>query len=456
MIDPLPHGPGRQRLWQWCLLAVLALAIAGLFAVLLVLSRAPITSESVPWPEDFFQKGLVAHVALSFAVWFLAVFGALNTAMVPNDARFSSANLGFLLDKLALFLAVVGTVALLIPTFQDQGEPTLNNYIPVIINPIYYWGLVLLAAGILLSVARVLKNLSVIAGTTVDEIPVLMSVGLLYVTALVAIAVAGFQLGDAPLTHAYNEDLIWGAGHILQVMNVGLLLIAISLLYRRAFGQSLARPRFFQWTSGLLLLVALGGLSLFGFFKAGTGENIQAFTDLQYALGIPVLMILVALGVGLWRRRMEVSVLDPAGFSLMTALVVFTTGALFGLFVDGTDTRTPAHYHGVIGGINLVFVGLFYIWFLPLLGRPVVTGKLVAWQIGLYAVGQWLFIVGMFAAGGMGASRKTMGAGIEVDSFSAVAATSIRDLGGGLAIIGGVLFIIIALKALFRKADPMP
>ena len=455
MIDPLPHGPGRQRLWQWSLLAILALAVAGLFAVLLVLSRAPITSESVPWPEDFFQKGLVAHVALSFAVWFLAVFGALNTAMVPNDARFSSANLGFLLDKLALFLAVVGTLALLVPTFQDQGEPTLNNYIPIIINPIYYWGLILLAVGIFLSVARVLKNLSVIGGTDVDEFLVLVSVGLLYVTALIALLIAGFQLGDAPLTHDYNEDLIWGAGHILQVMNVGLLLIAVSLLYRRAFNDSLSSPRFFKWTSGLLILVALGGLSMFGFFKAGSGENIQAFTDLQYALGIPVIMILGALAMGLWRHRQDFKVMDPAGFSLLAALIVFTTGAAFGLFVDGTDTRTPAHYHGVIGGINLVFVGLFYVWLLPLLDRAVTPGKLVAWQIGLYAVGQWLFIVGMFAAGGMGASRKTMGAGIDVDSFAALAATSIRDLGGGLAIIGGVLFIIIALKALFRKPDPM-
>ena len=152
MLSPLPIGPGRQRLWQWSLLAVVSLAIAGLFAILLVLSRAPITSESVPWPEDFFQKGLVAHVALSFAVWFLAVFAAINTAMVPNDTRFSSASLGFLLDKIALFLAVTGTVSMLIPTFQDQGEPTLNNYIPVIINPIYYAGLILLATGILLSV----------------------------------------------------------------------------------------------------------------------------------------------------------------------------------------------------------------------------------------------------------------------------------------------------------------
>ena len=455
MLTALPIGPGRRRLWQWSVLAIVSLAVAGLFAILLVLSRTPITGENVPWPEDFFQKGLVAHVALSFAVWFLAVFGAINTAMVPNDTRFSTASLGFLLDKMALFLAVAGTVSLLIPTFQDQGEPTLNNYIPVIINPIYYAGLALLAAGILVSVVRVLKNLSMISCTTVDEIPVVMSVGLIYVSAIVALIIAGLQMRDIPLSYDYNENLVWGAGHILQVMNTGLFLIAISLLFRQAFGHPLAPPRFFRWISGLLILIALTGLSLYSFFTTGSAENTRAFSALKFVLGVPVSMILIALAAGIWHQKQNFRITDPGGFSLAAAFGVFTTGALFGLFVDGADTRTPAHYHGVIGGINLVFVGLFYTWLLPLLGRAVTHGKLVAWQIGLYASGQWFFIVGMFAAGGMGASRKVMGAGIDVDTLSALAATGTRDLGGTLAIIGGVMFILIVLKALFRPAGTM-
>ena len=73
---PMPHSDSRQRLWQWSTLAVVSLAIAGVFAGLLVLSRAPGVSERVPWPEDFFNKGLVVHVSLSFIIWFFAIFGA--------------------------------------------------------------------------------------------------------------------------------------------------------------------------------------------------------------------------------------------------------------------------------------------------------------------------------------------------------------------------------------------
>jgi heme/copper-type cytochrome/quinol oxidase subunit 1 len=161
-------------------------------------------------------------------------------------------------------------------------------------------------------------------------------------------------------------------------------------------------------------------------------------------------MILGCLALGLWRERKNFSWYEPAGLCLASALFVFGIGTLLGLFVDGEDTRTPAHYHGVISGINLIFIGIFYVWFLPILARAPKTGKFLSFQIILYAVGQLIFISGMFAAGGMGASRKIMGAGIDIDNFSAILVTSIRDLGGALSIIGGILFIIIVFNSLFR------
>jgi hypothetical protein len=66
-------------------------------------------------------------------------------------------------------------------------------------------------------------------------------------------------------------------------------------------------------------------------------------------------------------------------------------------------------------------------------------------------VGQFLFILGMFIAGSMGAARKVMGTAIDMNSFIAVAAARIRDFGGGLAIIGGILFIYVALRALLCR-----
>ena len=163
-----------------------------------------------------------------------------------------------------------GTVAILVPAFRDQGEATLNNYIPVIIDPTYYWGLVLLALGILILVIRVFKDLSVISDTTTDEHPVLISAGLIYVAALIGAGMAALQLQDQPVNHDYNENLFWGAGHILQLLNVALFLIASSLLYRQAFNSSLAMRAFYTWTSGILVFIGLVGLSLFSIFEVSS------------------------------------------------------------------------------------------------------------------------------------------------------------------------------------------
>ncbi|MDP7101192.1 MAG: cbb3-type cytochrome c oxidase subunit I [Rhodospirillales bacterium] len=414
----------------WVLLAIASLALAGLFAILLVLSRIPGMEDAVPWPTAFFHKGLVAHVVLSFAVWYLAVFGCLVQFAGSEDTN--------LLDKSGLALATLGTVLLLIPSLLDRGEPTLNNYIPVIIDPLYYSGLVLLALGILAGILCVFRN--------TPNGPNLKSAVFIYIMALVAFIIAESQLSNQPVSHDYNERLLWGGGHLLQFLNVALLLVAWSYL-----ANIIGANAPYRWASLWLVIAGLAGLSFYVFWTVMDERQTQAFTDLQYALGPPVIIfaagVLPILGQQLKNFRWQ----DPAMLSLWTSIVVFAAGGVLGFFVDGTDTRTPAHYHGVIAGINLAFVGLFYAVFLPKLGRVVPTGKLVTSQIILYAVGQFLFIVGMFIAGGMGAARKVMGTAIDMDQSIVVAAAGIRDFGGGLAIIGGLIFIYITLKALLRK-----
>jgi len=414
----------------WALLAVASLALAGLFAILLVLSRIPGMEDAVPWPTAFFQKGLVAHVVLSFAVWYLAVFGCLVQITSSDETN--------LLDNSGLVLATLGTILLLIPSLLDRGEPTLNNYIPVIIDPLYYSGLVLLALGILAAILCVFSN--------APNGPNLKNTSFIYVMALVAFIIAETQLGDQPLSHDYNERLLWGGGHLLQFLNVALLLVAWSYLANISNANTS-----YRWAGLWLVAASLAGLSFYIFWSVMDERQTQAFTDLQYALGPAVIIFAIGLLPILGRQFKNFKWQDPAMLSLWTSILVFAAGGVLGFFVDGTDTRTPAHYHGVIAGINLAFVGLFYAVFLPKLGRAVPAGKLVTSQIILYAVGQLLFIVGMFIAGGMGAARKVMGTAIDMDQSIAVAAAGIRDFGGGLAIIGGIIFIYIALKALLQK-----
>lgn len=440
--------PARGLLWGWSLLAVLALALAGVFAILLVLARAPVTSDAITWPVAFFKKALVVHVVLSFVVWYLAVMGALVELRADGRGRTAGPRS---LGPWGLGLAAAGTVLLLLPAALDRGEPTLNNYIPMIIDPLYYAGLVFLGAGVLVQTARLFPGLAGAARSGEAPDLALAAAGLLYVAAMAGFAFAAVELSGEDPSHDFNERLVWGGGHLLQFVNLALLFAAWGHLGRHCLDDPLAGAGLARLALALLLLGGLAGLALFALFPMGEDAHFTAFTELQYALFPPAALLGAGAGAVLWKRRRDLPWGDPVFEALAGAFGVLAVGGAFGFFVDGQDTRTPAHYHGVIGGINLAFVGLFYGVILPRLGRPVTLGRAVRAQVRLYALGQLLFSVGMFMAGGLGAARKVMGAGISMDNASALAAVGIRDLGGALSVIGGVMFIWIALAALFKR-----
>src|SRR3546814_12028133 len=74
-------GGRRTLVLGWLLLGLFALAGAGLYSVLLVLSRTPAINEWFP-VVDFFRVALVVHVDLSVLVWFVALAGMLWS---PNN-----------------------------------------------------------------------------------------------------------------------------------------------------------------------------------------------------------------------------------------------------------------------------------------------------------------------------------------------------------------------------------
>ncbi|MCD6074534.1 MAG: putative cytochrome c oxidase, subunit [Rhodospirillales bacterium] len=456
MTDSLPAGPHRTILRGWAILAVTALALAGFALIVPAGSKMRWLEHAVDWPDSFFQKGLVAHVALSFIVWFLAVLAILaQTALRLPDRRDPA-----LPGGLGLALAVIGTLAIAGAPFLKGAEASLNNYIPSIIHPVYFAGLALVAAGALLPVLTMLMRLTEPASDaeTSEQTRRIahLSLGLLFVAALAAIGLAAHQLGEMPTEYAIIERLFWGGGHLLQFVNVALLLVALDRLGRQAFNAPPMGDAATKWAPGALFLAGAAGLSIYGLTDIRTDAHIQAFTDLQYAFAVPV--GIAVLGALMQKRRWRMAHRIPGRgieiASLIAATLVFLLGCTLGLFVDGADTRTPAHYHGVIGGINIAFYGLFYTQFLPAIGRTFTKQRLAIAQIILYAVGQSLFVAGLFFAGGMGAARKTMGAGLDLDATTR-AIFDVRDFGLAIAVLSTAGFIVAMLIVLIRQPkDP--
>ena len=452
MFGLLPKHQSKYLFW-WVWLALTSLAIAGIFAILLVLSRAPITEANLPWPSDFFSKGLVAHVTLSFIVWFLAVFSCLMTSLNSQvDNPTGNKNI-ITIDIISIFLVSIGTLALLIPPFYGSGEPSLNNYVPVIIDPIYYTGLVLFTLGILSSVIRFLFTFPQIKEEMRGEAWLLLSGGILFILGLAAIFISGSNLNLASVDFDFNETLFWGGGHIFQVLNLSLFFSAITILYKLIYRQQLASTSFFLGMATILLVIGIINLSLYLIFDFNDPELPLAFTKMQFALGIPVVVLFSWLGFNFYKNSIPKDSHKFAFLSLSLSISLFSIGMILALFVDGQDTRTPAHYHGVIGGINVALIGIFYCWIFPLIGKKLKFEKLIRAQIILYSLGQCLFIIGMFITGTAGASRKIMGPGIELDNLFIIIVTLVKDIGGGLAIIGGGLFIFLAFFALFSQTS---
>ncbi|NQV44053.1 MAG: hypothetical protein HQ501_04070, partial [Rhodospirillales bacterium] len=143
----------------WAGLGIGALALAGVLALLLAVSRIPGIEDTFPWPLGFFQKGLVIHVVFSFVVWFLAIFGVLASAATAKAVHGTDLKLAAL-GRPGIILAYIGSLLMAIPGFMDRGEASLNNYIPVIIDPLYYAGLLIFAVALVLVVIRLVANVA--------------------------------------------------------------------------------------------------------------------------------------------------------------------------------------------------------------------------------------------------------------------------------------------------------
>lgn len=430
----------------WAILAVGALAVAGVFALLLAVSRVPGVEDVFPWPVDFFRKGLVIHVVFSFVVWFLAVFGVLLAMAGPRLADGRPG--GRALASLALAGAWAACPLLFVPAFLDRGEATLNDYVPAIVDPLYYAGVAAMAAAMAIACVRYLV---LYARADAARGPIargLAAAAAIYLVALGCGVLALAALAGVPASFDFNQDLFWGAGHVLQVLNTLLVVLAWSVLATVARGGG-APPAALAAATWTLVGAAVLGLAFSVVFPAFSAEQRQAFTDLQYLFAPATLVVAVTLVRG-WPRPLPWR--EPAFLCLALSMLVFGVGGVLGLFVDGADTRTPAHYHGVIAGVTLAFIGLFLAVVLPWLGRPVGGRRVVRVLVWLFALGQLAACIGLFVAGGHGAPRKVAGEAQGLEAIGAIAGMAANGLGGLVAVGGGFLFVLVVGTALLRRA----
>ena len=437
----------RRELLGWAWLAVGALAVAGIFAILLALSRIPGMERTPFWPIDFFYKGLVIHVIFSLVIWLQGVFAFLVAAatlkLAGDEVR--AAPLG----RIGQGAVLIAFPFLFAPAFLNSTAPSLDNYIPLILHPAYDLGLLALALGVLAPVVRLVINLP---GRLASPPPLAVAMalaGVIYIVALACFGIAGVLLADEGGLAWSREGLFWGGGHLLQFVYAALLLTNWSILARTSLGEQAVDNRVFLACVVLVVLIALPAPAFYAAFETfGSGQH-EAFRLLQFGIAAPTLIFAASLVVRALRSPSPWPWRDPAFLALATSLALFALGGVMGFLITGSDTRTPAHYHAVITAVSVSSAGMLLTFGLEELGRAPAPPRATRILLGLYGGGQFVASIAMFVAGGYGALRKTpSGAG----SLDAVAATgmAVHGIASIFTIIGGAAFVVIAIRALMR------
>lgn len=422
----MPDRATLLRARRWLLLGCLALGVAGIFAGLLGSSKSA-----------YFDTALTLHVDLSVLVWFLTMAGMFFT--LGGQGR------GWAALADASFFAFAGGTCLLVASGFTGGEVYKSNYIPVIYHPVFFLGLAFMFCGIL-GVA-----INLVAGRG-GQIMNVQSYGTVSAGWIMLIALACFVRSQQALPadmhgQVYYEYAFWGGGHVLQFAHTQLMLVAW-LWLAEAAGIRI------KLSAGQITVLFFAGLMamfaaafVYAVYPPQSGEHRDAFTLLmKHANGLAPMVLGIAV--------IYAALIGPRGkgagvpkVALYMSVLLFGVGGGLGFLIAGSNVTVPAHYHGSIVGITLAFMGVCYL-LLPTFGfADVSRSKLALIQPIIYGGGQLCWMSGMAMLGASGVPRKTAGS---ADTAGALAAF-LKHGGDGLALIGGLLFVFVVLRAVYKS-----
>ncbi len=423
----------------WLIQSVGALAIAGLFALFLVVARTPDISKLFPY-KDLFKTTLTIHVNLSVLIWLTSM------SCTIFSARTKFIKLGYL----SFAICALGTIIIACSIFDVSAEAFLNNYIPVLGSEVFRAGIFIYFAGLFLA------SLQIFGYETDSREIYFFNITSFFIilAAFITLFLTWHKL-ELPANHGvynyadYYEKLFWGFGHIVQFLYTNTMMIALFLLVSEITGITSTTPsKIFSFLFNCIF--ACTGVFIIYKFDVTSVEYTQYFTRQMIMFGglAPLIAIITILPLLIFKYSSFTSA-KPQRNAIIWCIILFIAGGIISTFIRGSNTIIPAHYHGVIIGISVLFTGLCY-QILPKLGYAEIKGRLANIQPILYGSGQLIHITGFALSGGYGAMRKTPG--VELPTQAKVY-MGLMGMGGLISIIGGLFFVIIIFKTLIKGKE---
>lgn len=422
------------RARRWLLLAVTAVAISGVFAILIALARVPALGMLFPGTE-FYRTALVLHVNLSQGVWFMAFSGTLWSLAAASERDG--------LDRPAWILAVAGVAGITLSALSGKAPPLMSNYLPVLDNMLFLAGLALLGGGVLLKAASawVCIGFWSTTGTVAGIKSALLRIAA--AATLSMFALLGITAGqmDDQSGYLFFETLFWGAGHLWQFTLAGLLMLCWLALAPVAAGR--IAPRFIKLLIGVSLVPVAASLVIPLLHAPDTSDYTYRYTWLMQWTSWEAPLLLGGL-LALIAPRGSLA----PGYTL--SLLLFIVGLILGTLINGQTTLVTAHYHGTIGAVTLAFMALSF-QLLPAMGLAKPDVRFIRTQLYCYGYGILLMMAGLAGAGLMGAPRKMPG-DLGVTFSVETASRFCLGIGGLLATIGIMMFGYLLLRRLLPPA----
>jgi len=467
--------------------AVVFLAIGGLFGLLVALTRWPAVHIL---PPDLFYLALTAHGAdvLVFWIIFFEVAILYFASSILLNCRLAAPRWAWLAFALMLIGSLMANVAVL----QGESSVMFTSYVPMKAAPHFYLGLILFAVGALIAVFVFFGTLVIAKQEKTYE----GSVPLVTFGAIVAAIIAVYTIASGAiilvptllwsLGYIANIDSVtyklvwWGFGHSSQQINVAahvsiwyaiaaLTVGAKPLSEKVSRGAFLLYILFLQLASAHHLLVEPGISSEWKVFNTSYALYLAVLGSMIHGMSVPGAIEAAqrrrgfTQGIFGWLRKAPWG--NPAFSGMALSVVMFGfIGGISGV-VLGTEQinlimhntlYVPGHFHAtVVTGTTLAFMAVSYLVVPLIFRKEIMFPKLAQWQPYLFGIGALGISLFMMGAGTLGVSRRHWDMTFADAALSfdhppaAFLMMGLNGIFAVLATIGGIAFIVVIVGSVF-------
>src|SRR6516164_3261247 len=440
-------------------------------------------------PVHLFYRFLTLH-GLNMLIFFIIFFemAVLYFAgPVLLSCRLPAPRLGWLAFALMLLgMLVVNTMVL-----QGRADVLFTSYPPLQAHPLYYLGIILFAVGALVVTALFFATLVVAKRERTYEgsIP-LVSFGALTAAIIAVITLVHgaviyvptllWSLGWMSVDPEVYRMVWWGLGHSSQQVNVAAHVSVWYLMAALTVGGVVINEKVSRTAFVLYILFISMASAHHLLVDPGMGPVWKVWNT-SYAMYLAVLASMVhgftvpagievgqrlrgyTRGTFEWLKKAPWS--DPGFSGAALSVVIFgflggTTGVTIGTeqinIIAHNTLRVPGHFHTtVVGGTALAFMAVTY-YVLPLIFRKrVAFWPLAKVQPYLFAAGVVVLAMSMIFQGIFGVPRRHWDVSFANAPFPVEYHPVVQlfqatmGLGGLLAIVGGLAYILIAVTSVF-------